>query len=80
MIASLRGQIVEQGVARGRIHAEEFGFANVDRPRTARPAPPIVPARQTDRRMLAGIGAIAFAGPALAIAVVVGSYAAAQAL
>ena len=68
MIDSLRSQLMARGVPRSRIHAEEFGFAKVGRPRAARDDV------ATDPKLLASLGAVAFAGPALAIAVVVGSY------
>ena len=77
--ASLRAQLLSEGVRRERIHAEEFGFARLGRRPDAavQPAPPATsPPR--DRRLLALLGAVAFAGPALALLVVAGSYAASR--
>jgi predicted ferric reductase len=77
MIDSLRSQLERAGVARERIHAEEFGFAKLGRPSTTRDRVRHVPTyTRQERRTLARLGAVAFAGPALAIAIVAGAYAA----
>lgn len=75
MIQSLRTQLAEAGVPRERFHAEEFAFANVGRPRTEAPREELAPsALATEPKTLASIAAVAFAGPALAITILVGSY------
>jgi predicted ferric reductase len=73
MIESLRSQLKARGMPGSQIHAEEFNFAKVGRPA---PAPDELPASAlaADAKLLASIAAVAFAGPALAIAVLVGSY------
>jgi predicted ferric reductase len=71
MIDSLRPQLAARGVARGRFHAEEFGFAKIGRP----PAEELTPsALRSDPKLLASLAAVAFAGPALATSVLVGAY------
>ena len=56
-----------------QIHAEEFSFAKVGRPAAAQDE--LSPsALAADAKLLASLAAVAFAGPALAVAVVVGSY------
>ena len=72
MITSLRSQLEERGVPRERFHAEEFGFAKAGRqPAAVDTAPSALAA---DRVLLAELFAIAFAGPALALTVLIGSY------
>jgi predicted ferric reductase len=73
MIESLRAQLNAHGLPRSQIHAEEFNFAKVGRPAAA---PDELPpsALAADAKLLASLAAVAFAGPALAIAVLVGSY------
>jgi predicted ferric reductase len=73
MLDSLRSQLAESGLERERFHAEEFGFAKLGR----QPADPdgLPPgALRSEPKLLASLFAVAFAGPALAIAVLVGSY------
>lgn len=73
MIESLRSQLKARGMPGSQIHAEEFSFAKVGRPTAARQD--VRPsAHATDAKLLLSLAAVAFAGPALAIAVVVGSY------
>jgi predicted ferric reductase len=72
MLDSLRPQLSARGVARERFHAEEFGFAKIGRPRTAEELPP-GPLR-SDPKLLASLAAVAFAGPALALALLIGTY------
>ena len=72
MIDSLRPQLAASGVARERFHAEEFGFAKIGRPRTSEELSPS--ALRSDPKLLASLFAVAFAGPALAIGVLVGTY------
>ena len=74
MIESLRDQLVERGVARERFHAEEFGFAKIGRPRPAEQEPLPPSAIAADRKLLASLAAVAFAGPALAVGILVGAY------
>ena len=74
MIGSLREQLAAVGVPRARFHAEEFGFAKIGRPRIAPPTDSLPSALAGDRRLLASLAAIAFAGPALAIGILVGAY------
>ena len=74
MIDSLRSQLTARGVPKSRIHAEEFAFAKVGQQRAptregVSPSP-----IAADPKLLASLAAVAFAGPALALAVVVGSY------
>jgi predicted ferric reductase len=73
MIESLRSQLKARGLPGSQIHAEEFNFAKVGRPAAA---PDELPpsALAVDAKLLASLAAVAFAGPALAIAVLVGSY------
>ena len=74
MIDSLRPQLAAQGVDGERFHAEEFGFAKIGR----QPAPEreelSVSALRSDPKLLASLFAVAFAGPVLAIGVLVGAY------
>jgi predicted ferric reductase len=72
MIDSLRPQLAARGVARERFHAEEFGFAKIGRPRQAEQLSPS--ALRADPKLLASLAAVAFAGPALALAILVGTY------
>jgi predicted ferric reductase len=72
MIDSLRTQLAERGVARERFHAEEFGFAKIGQPRAAENVAPS--ASTSDPKLLASLFAVAFAGPALAIGILVGAY------
>ena len=73
MIESLRSQLDAYGLPGSQIHAEEFSFAKIGRPAAA---PDDVPpsALAADRKLLASLAAVAFAAPALAINVVIGSY------
>jgi predicted ferric reductase len=73
MIESLRSQLRARGLPGSQIHAEEFSFAQVGRPAVVK-AEPSRPAPASDPRLLASLAAVAFAGPALAIAVLVASY------
>jgi predicted ferric reductase len=73
MIESLRSQLKAHGLPGSQIHAEEFNFAKVGRPAPAQDE--LSPsALAADAKQLASLAAVAFAGPALAIAVLVGSY------
>jgi predicted ferric reductase len=72
MIDSLRPQLEARGVARERFHAEEFGFAKIGRPRTAEELPP--GAFRSDPKLLASLAAVAFAGPALALTLLITTY------
>ena len=74
MIESLRGQLTERGVARERFHAEEFGFAKIGRPRPVEQEPLPPSALAADRKLVASLAAVAFAGPVLAMGVLVGAY------
>jgi predicted ferric reductase len=74
MIESLRSQLKARGVPRSQIHAEEFSFAKVGRPPAAAADERPRSALAADPKLLASLAAVAFAGPALAIAVLVGSY------
>jgi predicted ferric reductase len=73
MIESLRAQLLAQGVSRERFHAEEFGFAKIGRPRVE-PQPAAPSALAGERTTLASLVAVAFAGPVLALGVLVGAY------
>ena len=57
---------------RDRFHAEEFGFAKIGRARQAEELPP--GALRSDPKLLASLAAVAFAGPALALALLIGTY------
>jgi len=72
MSDSLRPQLTAEGLPRDRFHAEEFGFAKIGRPRTAEELPP--GALRSDPKLLALLGAVAFAGPALALTLLIGTY------
>jgi predicted ferric reductase len=72
MIESMRSQLAERGLARERFHAEEFGFAKIGRPAEASDLTPS--ALRSDPKLLASLFAVAFAGPVLAICVLVGAY------
>jgi predicted ferric reductase len=73
MIDSLRSQLTESGLARERFHAEEFGFAKIGQlPAQASDLSPSAVA--SDPKLLASLFAMAFAGPALAVAILVGAY------
>ena len=74
MIDSLRSQLADRGVARERFHAEEFGFAKIGRPPAAEREELSVSALRSDPKLLATLFAVAFAGPFLAIGVLVGAY------
>jgi predicted ferric reductase len=74
MIDSLRPQLAVQGVERERFHAEEFGFAKVGRQPAAEQDEISVSALRSDPKLLASLFAVAFAGPVLAIGVLVGAY------
>ena len=70
MIESLRSQLKARGLPGSQIHAEEFSFAKLGRPRAAgEPS-----ALAADPKLFASLAAVAFAGPALAIAILVASY------
>jgi predicted ferric reductase len=73
MIESLRSQLKRQGVPGSQIHAEEFSFAKVGRPRAAADER-FRSALATDPKLFASLAAVAFAGPALALTVLVVSY------
>ena len=60
------------GVASERLHAEEFGFANIGRAGSAEELPP-GPLR-SDPKLLASLAALAFAGPALAVTLLITTY------
>jgi predicted ferric reductase len=73
MIESLRSQLKARGIPGSQIHAEEFNFAKVGGPAPAQDE--LSPsALAADAKLLASLEAVAFAGPALAIAVLIGSY------
>ena len=72
MIDSLRPQLAARGLPGDRFHAEEFGFAKIGRPRPAEELPP--GALRSDPKLLATLAAVAFAGPALALALLIGTY------
>jgi predicted ferric reductase len=72
MIDSLRPQLAARGVVRKRFHAEEFGFAKIGRRREAEQLS--YSALRSDPKLLASLAAVAFAGPALALAILVGTY------
>ena len=73
MIESLRAQLTAAGVTRRRFHAEEFGFARIGRSRGE--PEPIAPSElAADRKLLGSIAAVAFGGPMLAIAILLGTY------
>ena len=71
MIDSLRPQLAAQGLPRERFHAEEFGFAKIGRPLEEELPPG---AFRSDPKLLASLMAVAFAGPALALALLIGTY------
>jgi predicted ferric reductase len=74
MIVSLRSQLRAGGVPAERIHAEEFSFAKIGR-RPAAGSSDVTPSGlAADPKLVASLAAVAFAGPALAIAVLAGSY------
>ena len=73
MIDSLKPQLAARGVEAERFHAEEFGFAKIGRQRSEREELS-VSALRSDPKLFASLFAVAFAGPALAIAVLVGAY------
>jgi predicted ferric reductase len=73
MLDSLRAQHEERGLPRERFHAEEFGFAKIGRERP-REEEVSVSALRSDPKLLASLAAVAFAGPALAVTVLVGAY------
>jgi predicted ferric reductase len=74
MIDSMRSQLADRGVARERFHAEEFGFAKIGRPAAAEASDLSPSALRSDPKLLASLFAVAFAGPVLAIGVLVGAY------
>jgi predicted ferric reductase len=74
MIDILRSQLAERGMARERFHAEEFGFAKIGRPPAAEASELSRSAVASDPKLLVSLFAVAFAGPALAIGVLVGAY------
>jgi predicted ferric reductase len=76
MLASLQEQLETEGVRRERIHAEVFAFAGRTQTRTQPPARTSTP--PADRKLLAALGAVAFAGPALALTLVLVAYLAAE--
>jgi predicted ferric reductase len=72
MIESLRTQLKARGMPGSQIHAEEFSFAKVGQHAAA--PDKHSSALAADAKLFASLAAVAFAGPALAIAVLVGSY------
>jgi predicted ferric reductase len=74
MIVSLRSQLRDRGVPAERIHAEEFSFAKIGRRPAAETSDVAPSGLATDPKLFASLAAVAFAGPALAVAVLVGSY------
>jgi ferredoxin-NADP reductase len=74
MIESLRDQLAAEGVARERFHAEEFGFAKIGRPKPADAEPLPPSAFAADRKLIGSLAAVAFAGPVLAVGILVGAY------
>ena len=70
MIDSLRPQLAAKGLPRKRFHAEEFGFAKIGRP----PAEVTPGSLRSDPKLVAALAAVAFAGPALAVALLIGTY------
>lgn len=74
MIVSLRSQLQATGVPAERIHAEEFSFAKLGRRPDAESSGVTPSGLAADPKLFASLAAVAFAGPALAIAVLVGSY------
>jgi predicted ferric reductase len=73
MLDGLRSQLAESGLAAERFHAEEFGFAKLGRRRADRDELP-PGALRADPKLLASVFAMAFAGPVLATAVLLGAY------
>ena len=73
MIESLRPQLAARGVDAERFHAEEFGFAKIGRQRSEQEELS-VSALRSDPKLFATLFAVAFAGPVLAIGVLVGAY------
>ena len=73
MIDSLRPQLRARGVEPERFHAEEFGFAKIGRTR-AEADEVSLSALRSDPKLLVSLAAVAFAGPALALAILVGAY------
>jgi predicted ferric reductase len=69
MIDSLRPQLAARGLPRDRFHAEEFGFAKIGRPAEVTPG-----SLRSDPKLVAALAAVAFAGPALAVALLIGTY------
>jgi ferredoxin-NADP reductase len=74
MIESLRAQLTAEGVPRERFHAEEFGFAKIGRPREVVAQQAAPSALAGERKTLASLVAVGFAGPVLAIGVLVSAY------
>ncbi len=76
MIESLRTQLLAEGVARNRFHAEEFSFANVghsSRSSDDRPRPPLEPRRGvSDGQLIAMFAGLAFTAVVFAIGVAIG--------
>jgi predicted ferric reductase len=72
MIESLRSQLKARGLPVLQFHAEEFSFAKVGRPAAA--SERSRSALAADPKPFAALAAVAFVGPALAIAILVGSY------
>jgi predicted ferric reductase len=74
MIVGLRSQLRDRGVPAGRIHAEEFSFAKIG-PRPGAESGEVAPsALSSDPKLFASLVAVAFAGPALGIAILIGSH------
>jgi predicted ferric reductase len=73
MLDSLRSQLEDRGLRRERFHAEEFGFAKIGREKAPQDEV-TVSALRSDPKLLASLAAVAFAGPALAVTVLVGAY------
>jgi predicted ferric reductase len=74
MIVGLRSQLRDRGLPSQRIHAEEFSFAKIGRRPAAETSELAPSGLATDPKLFASVAAVAFAGPALALAVLVGSY------
>jgi predicted ferric reductase len=74
MIVSLRTQLRDRGMPRERIHAEEFSFAKLGRRPASEPSAVPPTGLAADPKLVASLAALAFAGPALAVTVLVGSY------
>jgi predicted ferric reductase len=74
MIVSLRSQLRARGVPAEQIHAEEFSFAKLGPPPAAESGEVAPSALTSDPKLVASLAAVAFAGPALAIAILIASH------